>query len=426
MPASGNLARLLLGTLVASTWCMAQAPDGPPPQTGFWQPGGEFPLPNEDKTPTSRFLLLDTGGSGGMFGQGDLRSDLRDVAFWDDGRSGVASSHAGVFITADGGLTWRRIRQHTRVAYPDEKGIQYHHIELAGPGDIWLAETKHPAIARHLWHSTDAGATWDDATQRLPGPLESVWDLLARGRHIWVLGGWKPRSSFRSDDGGHTWRPLALPKGFEPYTAATPANAPADALRTVYLLGAERRQGARLPRLLRSDDGGNRWRDIPLPDPVALPWAFSHASIAFATADDGMVGLQAPGFAFRGHGRWEKDPGASAAVLVTANGGKTWRHRELPGEELFLTALWQDPADPDHAFAGVWNGFVAQRGMPRNGPALYETVDAGDTWAIALRGALQINAIVGVPTGKLWAVGDRVGFAANDVVAILAPPSQHR
>jgi hypothetical protein len=229
--------RLLAAVLATGIGCAAPALEGIPPQPGQWQPSGVFAPPAEKTASASRFLLLHMSGSGGMFGQGDLRSDLRDVAFWDDGRSGVASSHAGVFITADGGLTWRRIRQHERVAYPDEKGLQYHHIELAGPGDIWPAETKHPAIARHVW---------------------------------------------------------------------------------------------------------------------------------------------------------------------------------------------QDPADPSHAFAGVWNGFVAQRGMPRNGPALYGTVDGGDTWTIALRGALQINAIVGVPKGQLWAVGDRVGFAANDVVAILAPPGQHR
>ena len=217
---------------------------------------------------------------------------------------------------------------------------------------------------------------------------------------------------------------MALPNGFEPYRVATPANEPADRLRTVYLLGAERRKSTRRPRLLRSNDGGGHWHEITLPDAGSLPWAFSHATITFATPNHGMIGLQAPGLRFIKHGRWEKDHAATAAVLITTDGGATWEQRALPNEELLITALWQDPTDPQRAFAGVWNGFVAQRGMPRNGPALYETIDGGRAWTIALRGGLQINAIFAATPHQLWAVGDRTGFAANDVVAILSRPAE--
>jgi photosystem II stability/assembly factor-like uncharacterized protein len=388
-------------------------------EPGQWQSGGVFSAPGDDLAAASRFLLLDTGGSGGMFGKGDLRGDLRDVAFLGDGRVGVASGGAGAFLTEDGGLSWRRIRPHPRHAYPDLKGIQYNHVGLDEGGHIWLAETRHPAIGRSLWHSADAGATWDDMAARLPGPLDSLWDLFVRGEHVLVLGGWKPESSYRSADGGRTWQRMALPEGFEPYRAATPASEPADELRTVYLLGAQRRQRARIPRLLRSDDGGSHWREIPLPDPERLPWAFSRATIAFATPDQGMIGLQASGLDFIKHGQWQTDPDSTAGILVTANGGETWVRRALPADELFITTLWQDPADPDHAFAGVWNGFVAQHGMPRNGTALYETLDGGRTWATALRGGLQINAIFALSRDRFWAVGDRTGFSSNDVVAIL-------
>ncbi|MBN1557365.1 MAG: hypothetical protein JW951_04390, partial [Lentisphaerae bacterium] len=117
---------------------------------------------------------------------------------------------------------------------------------------------------------------------------------------------------------------------------------------------------------------------------------------------------------------------ATACVFVTADGGATWTQRTLPAGELYVTALWQNPADPDHAFAGVWNGFLAQHGMPRQGPALYETFDAGRNWIVVVRGNPQINAITGLDARRVWAVGDTVGFAANDVVAILTEPGEEQ
>src|SRR5690606_36171777 len=115
--------------------------------------------------------------------------------------------------------------------------------------------------------------------------------------------------------------------------------------------------------------------------------------IAFATPEVGMIGMPAPGLKHLKHGVWKKNPGVTASVLVTTDGGDTWAQRDLPGEELLVTALWGAPDDPRHFFAGVWNGFLAQKGGPRNGPALYETFDGGSHWLVAIHGKPQINAI---------------------------------
>lgn len=391
-------------------------------ETGASQWQGGLSSPTDADIPTenaSQWMVLDTGGSGGMRGQGDLRADLKDVSFWHDGKHGAACGSAGAFYSNDGGLTWRRIRQHPQKEYTQEQCIIYYQIELSGPKEIWLAEGKHPYIGRHLWHSTDAGETWEDAAVRFPGKFESVWDLLARGQHVWLLGGWAPQASYRSDDGGKTWSKMVLPKDFEPYKAVTPTSEPVDELNTVYLLGAVKEGRNRWPRLLRSDDGGKNWREIALPEPEKLPWEFSRATIPFATPDSGMIGLQARGLKYVSHGVWEKETGAGAAVLVTSDGGKNWCLRNLPNEELLISSLWMDPEDTAHAFAGVWNGFVSQQGGPRNGTALYETFDGGLNWRASLRGSKQINAIFGLDTRRVWAVGDIPGFAANDLVAIL-------
>jgi photosystem II stability/assembly factor-like uncharacterized protein len=394
--------------------------------SGRWQgghSGAEDKAPREPAPVTSRFLLLDTGGSGGSFGKGDLRHDLQDVAFWTDGRQGAACGCAGAFYTADGGLTWKRIKPHPRKQYPEETGVTYYHIELAGPREIWLTEGKHPCVGRRLWHSTDAGATWEDAAGRFPGALESAWDLLARGDHVWLLGGWAPRASFRSEDGGRTWTRLEIPEGVEPYKAATPADQPLTELGTVYLLGARRQGRTRIPALFRRDAGGDGWDELVLPGAEQLPWGFSHATLAFGTTQTGMIGLDAPGLRFPKHGVFEKESGESASVLVTADGGRTWTRRRLPNEELMVSAVWCSPNRPRHALAAVWNKFVSQIGGPRRGPALYETFDSGKTWGIAVQGASQVNAVFGLNSRRVWAVGDKPGFAKNDVVAIMAEPA---
>lgn len=383
-----------------------------------WQ-GGRPEAARRHADMAASWLLLDTGGSGGMFGKGDLRSNLRDVAFWTDGRHGVAAGDAGAFYTSDGGLSWRRVRPHPRQAYPDESGIICYRAGISGPREIWVAEGKHPAIGRRLWHSTDAGESWEDAAERFPGKFSSVWDLLVRGPNVWLLGGWEPRASYCSANGGQSWKRLDLPESFEPFLTATPADQPKDTIRTVYLLGAGKAGQTRFPRLLRSDDGGETWREIPLPEPRELPWHFNRATIAFATPEAGVLGLVASGLNSEGHGKWTVESGAVASVLATEDGGRTWRRSLLPAGELYITALCLFPNG--QGYAAVWNGFVAQQGGPRNGPALYRTPDAGRSWEVALRGSRQFNAIFALDTRRVWSVGDVVGFAANDLVAILRP-----
>ncbi len=392
---------------------------------GQWQGTAPPPLAEEEVQAhrrASQFLVLNTGGSGGMFGQGDLRRNLLDVAFWHDGQHGAVCGDAGAFYTADGGLSWQRIREDPRKEYPGAKGVRYYSVAISGAEEIWLVEGEAPSRGRHLWHTTDAGRTWEDVSERLPGELKSVSDLEVRGPHVWLLAGDQSRSSYRSDDGGQTWQRLSVLPGarLSHHSIAVPISAAFNKLKTAYVLGlANGKSGQRVPALARTDDGGRTWRRVDMPVADTLPKDIDQYRIAFATPEAGMIALPAPGLNFVGKGAWEKKPGATASVLVTTDGGGSWTRRALPGEELAVSALWLDPDDPEHAFAGVWNGFVDQKGEPREGPALYETFDGGRRWATAIRGRPQINAIFGLDGRRVWAVGNREGFQANDVVAIL-------
>lgn len=390
---------------------------------GTWQGG----LPAEREVETgnvnvSEFTVLDTGGSGGMFGQGDLRKNLLDVAFWTGGRRGVACGSAGAFYTEDGGVTWKRIRRNPRKEY-GRPGIMYYGAGMSGPREVWLAEGRHPGRGRHLWYSSDAGQTWKDVSDRFPGPFKAVSDLIVRGDDIWLPAGAHWSFSYRSDDGGKTWSRLSVLPGVRNTHQAAAAPPSAETLQTVYVLGQD---GQRDPVLARTDDGGRTWRRVSFLSAERLPGPVWRCRMAFGTSDAGMIALPAAGMKRRGHGVVEKDPGATVSVLVTTDGGDSWVRRNLPNEEFEPRALWVDPENPRHALLGVSNGWVKQKGGPREGPALYETFDAGRTWGVVIRGRPQINAICGLDGRRVWAVGDLVGFQANDVVAILTEPGAGR
>ncbi|MFH1920747.1 MAG: YCF48-related protein [Planctomycetota bacterium] len=327
--------------------------------------------------------MLDTGGSGGMFGQGDVRYRLLDVCFWNRD-IGWTCGVAGAFKTADGGLTWRRVQPRPG------RGEGYYHVEMAGPEDVWLLKGKHPGGAGNAWllHSVDGGNTW---REELTDQLNGYRDLYCRGSQRWVLGNAAP--AFHSDDGGKTWRKLAFSNLLADMgRLAIPADVPTEGGFTVYVLGSYQRQ----PRLVTSIDGGTTWSQLDLPDD--LPDGYWRYRPFFATSRTGWIGMSA------------------GQILFTTDGGKTWAHRDVHTDQ-GVTALWFDQRG--RGFAAVANGFVQDQGVPRMGVALYHTPDTGRTWAPVLTGKRHVDALFGRGPRQVWAVGDVPGFVKNDVVAIL-------
>lgn len=347
---------------------------------GLWQ-GATYPrLVTGHRplaTPATKWLVLDTGGSGGGFGKGDIRQKLHDVHFWDD-RLGWACGYGGVFKTQDGGLTWARMKPNGG----------WYHIEMSGPEEIWLLAGKHPGGLGNAWlhHSTDGGETWQEVLA-LAGQLDGYRDLYCRGPLRYVLTG---TAAWRSSDRETGWRRVdfGVQGGFRPRRMAVPADLPTERGFVVYVLGDS--VATRQRMLLKSEDAGATW--APLRELPAAPSSY-RGQVFFATSRQGWVA------------------GPDNQIWRTDDGGESWQPCHLPEGE-WATALWFDQRG--RGFAAVANHKFLNPGQ-----ALYETTDAGATWTAVMGGLKQVNAIFGRGPRRVWAVGDVPGFVQNDLVLIL-------
>jgi len=340
---------------------------------GTWQSAPCLPSQaSSEQLPSSRFLVLDTGGSGGGFGQGDVRQKLHDVFFWNE-KLGWTSGYGGVFHTEDGGLTWTRMKP----------AGGWYQIEMTGPEDIWLLEGKHPGGMGNawLWHSVDGGKTWEE---QLKGKIGHYWDMYCRGQERWVLCAGFP--SYHSNDGGISWNQVNLQGMLQVVLkVAIPADVPTPEGFVVYVFGFHQQRA----RLVKSVDGGHSWTVVALPEEAP---AYVYARLHFATSRMGWIGL------------------SEGKILFTANGGDSWEWRNLPSDRA-VSALWFDQLG--RGFAAVQNtDFFRFR------EALFETRDGGRSWVPVLAGAKHVSALFGLGPGRLWAVGDVPGFVPNDLVVV--------
>lgn len=343
-----------------------------------WQQSPVMPAKPDKSEPNTdyRYLMLDSGGSGGMFGKGDVRGNLRSVAFWDQ-RYGWAAGDGGVFRTDDGGLTWIRIMPATRApAY-------WRQVALRTKDDVWLLKYYHSQAKGELFRSLDGGKTWKEVLQ---GKLRSASDMQVRGPMIRVLCGDYP--SYRSDDGGDTW--VVEPFGgllHGVVAISAPGDMHFQSGYRLFVLGHYQRK----PRLITSDDQGQRWTLVQLPEPLALRyWLFK---LYFATSFVGAIGLD------------------DGRVVLTRDGGRTWESRVVEAGRA-ITALWLNSFG--QGFAAIENS-----NLDNPGTALLITHNGGATWSPMYRGRVQFNAIAGQNADRLWAVGKVSDVVPNDAVMLI-------
>jgi photosystem II stability/assembly factor-like uncharacterized protein len=156
------------------------------------------------------------------FDQSDAISRIRihptnpDVVFVADfGRYGVPSSERGVFKTADGGKTWRKV-----LARDDKTGAVDIAIDRNNPdimfAALWEAYRVEYAMSSGgpgsgLFKSTDGGEHWSEITRNagLPSGIDGKIGVAVSGadsNRVYALVENENGGLFSSDDAGATWK----------------------------------------------------------------------------------------------------------------------------------------------------------------------------------------------------------------------------
>ncbi len=176
----------------------------------------------------------------------------------------------GVYRSADGGKTWKN------VGLRDGQQISAVLVHPKDPDRVFVAVLGHPYGAnaeRGVFRTADGGKTWkkvlykDEDTGAValafdPADPNTVYAVLWASRQgPWENGAWQGPGSglFKSTDGGDTWKQLTkgLPAADDGLGRIGVAVAPSDPKRLYAMVDAPRLGG-----VYRSDDAGESWRRV--------------------------------------------------------------------------------------------------------------------------------------------------------------------
>jgi photosystem II stability/assembly factor-like uncharacterized protein len=262
-----------------------------------------------------------------------------------------------------------------------------------------------------LFVSHDGGATWKRIGSQ--GEVPTIWSLAIDPRDPRVLfAGTRPAGVYRSRDGGQRWERLAVDIAKEcsigtPFVTSVMVDP--DDQRTMWA-------GVEIDGVFRSRDGGDTWTHVETglydPDIHAMAIAATapkrvYASTArevFASVDLGetwqplgikdkwplpyargiAVKADDPGVLFAGCG--ETTTGEKGYVLRSTDLGKTWETLQFPTPaNSTIWGLATHPADANRILAFSLFGEV------------YISDDAGDSWRKIAREFGEIRAAAWLP-----------------------------
>jgi photosystem II stability/assembly factor-like uncharacterized protein len=245
---------------------------------------------------------------------------------------------------------------------------------------------------RGVQATADGGRTWREA-KGISG--RDVRVLEASGRRIYA--GTAPTGLFVSEDGGSSFRGLPALDGPWRESWAAPGTENVPRVSGIVARGKRILVSVNHGGVLRSDDGGERFRD--------------------ATGDlpRSVLGLSVP----PSDGEGVRACTALGIFASARPGEEPWRHRYTPAERMAVTAVAFHPTRPVVRICGAARVIgLAKPAVPEGADAwIYRSDDGGERWSEVKRGLLPvlrgvITSIVFVPSSP-----DRVfvGTSAGEI-----------
>lgn len=292
--------------------------------------------------------------------------------------------------TQDGGRSWTVVLKQVP-SHPCTVGYQQRNGGRGGSGS--LSPTK-LASATTAWaqgglRTTDGGAHWRDVSpaglrEGASTPLypPGYADFYLDGDHAWQAGTYGSATScsdhvttFATSDGGKTWQQSApvtlnLPSGYNTFNIALGfTDAHAGWLWVPVGTGDEMfGMAITAVYLFNTSDGGLTWRKVSTLGPSTLagiPAASSQCQVQFGqvTFSSATVG-------------WLTANCAKSSLLVTHDGGSTWKVQPLPACQ--CSAQTPTFVDEKHGFMQAYSNDPSSTGP--TGPTVMSTSDGGATW----------------------------------------------
>ena len=260
-----------------------------------------------------------------------------------------------------------------------------HWQRLSAPGIVKLSSTGGPSAVQGrvfapavngVYTSSDEGGTWTLSTRGLWREPVTTIEVLAGGGVV-LTGGYFPN---RSQDGGSTWSPIALPRIPFRQLRAHPTDP-----NVVYFANGTNLNGS----LLYSTDQGTQWSELPQPS-----YAEPLVNVVVAPSDASRIyGVTQYYCAYRTCGE----------VHRSSDGGSSWTATGLNR----AVTLAVDPANEDVVYGGG---------------KMFRSVDGGTTWrqiddgldgarihSVAIDPANRSHLVVGSSDGRIFQTMNRGG-----------------
>lgn len=356
-------------------------------------------------------------------GLGSFTPPAVEVMGQADRRVVWAAGSNGLYLSADGGATWRTVTPPNLAnQYVAERVVT---MEAVGQDDLWVVLFDVPGLVpsgesqdgsdrgEGIDRSTDGGQTWTFST--LPGCLQlcgpTALSFVDADHGFAAVSADQgnpnglPAKLFATQDGGATWQQRATPPDLGGVVMGGPAPEPKLLFTSTEdgwaVSGPSEGSNATTSNpggvVYRTTDGGTTWSAAPgLPSgDMTLP--------SFFGADHGVV-LRDP----------EPPSRVKPIVYVTHDGGATWSPIALPAAAV---TTYKGGA----SLAGRFSAVSTSHWFVVNQTKLYTTTDGGRPWTVRVgRPAFQASSALFTSSRDGLAVGQ---FARCTFVATAAHPN---